>query len=238
MNTRSSNKYPTFRMNIGQAICYLFITGVLSYEHIKLEDPLDLIYEESWPYPPNQHENLANKLNEHQNHAYNSQALDLLEFLSLFSNDSSSNAVTTSSYKDTNFKHFSTSHNSISNQSNKTRENLDSTTARINTTKYELSVKTDTIKNKTIQTSPYKTEANTSKIIIFSSTKNSEKIKLYTALKKLNDTLDRSNGVNNLNQTSCLNCSDIKGLNECKTFEDNEMAELINLFCCQCSPSM
>ena len=149
MNTRSSNKYPTFRMNIGQAICYLFITGVLSYEHIKLEDPLDLIYEESWPYPPNQHENLANKLNEHQNHAYNSQALDLLEFLSLFSNDSSNNAVTTSSYKDTNFKHFSTSHNSISNQSNKTRENLDSTTARINTTKYELSVKTDTIKNKT-----------------------------------------------------------------------------------------
>ena len=238
-------------MNIKVLIWHLLAINVLSYEHLKLEDPLDLIYEESWPYPPSQDENFiknASKQNEYQKYVYNNQALSLLEFLNLINNESSK-SITKTKYKDINFSQYAskpTFELVIFNQSNKTKENLDfnsTTTAQIkNTTEFSKTKLLLTTNSKikfntttTILFSFRRTEINASKIIKFSnSTRNPERIKLYSKLKKLNNTLD----VYSLNQTSCLNCSDIKDLNECKTFDDKDMAELINIFCCQCSPSM
>ena len=35
---------------------------------------------------------------------------------------------------------------------------------------------------------------------------------------------------------TCLNCLDIKNQLDCKTFEETELSELVNLLCCECNP--
>ena len=35
----------------------------------------------------------------------------------------------------------------------------------------------------------------------------------------------------------CINCMDIKESFECKKFEENELREIVNMFCCECKTS-
>lgn len=190
-------------------------------DHLKLINPLELIYKDNtWQQQNNRYENNVS--------SFNQQAKKLIRLISQKSNKKS-----TKSSRNQN----DLSLNNAINTSDKNNENFFTTemssfniepahsTSRVN------SIKKITTVNYDMQDKTRLSEMElTTKLNLVNSKRKCQKI---NHPKNENENMRIESSLNP--SYKCINCVDIKGSFECKRFEENELREIINMFCCECS---
>ena len=187
-------------------------------DHLKLINPLELIYKDNtWQQQNNRYENNV--------FSFNKQAKKLLRLIS-----QKSNKKTTKSTRNQN----DLSLNNVINTSDTKNENFFTTemsSFNIEPEKKSNSVKKITTVNYDLQDKTRLSEMElTTKLNLVNSKRKCQKI---NHLKNENENMRIESSLNL--SYKCINCVDIKGSFECKRFEENELREIINMFCCECS---
>lgn len=120
----------------------------------------------------------------------------------------------------------------IKTRSTMSANNTTTTSSRTLATNTNLSITTlkymlNTITNIYLTTTR---STSTTTSTITSLNKNSDKYE--SIINKINET----HLIHNKKLIDCLNCSELKDNSECDQFEDYDMHQLVNVFCCECNP--
>lgn len=110
---------------------------------------------------------------------------------------------------------------------------------------YHVSTKANQVLTSRLITSSNSLTQTSSNSMISSSSKKSSTLNTIkpeeslSTLSKHDSLLIRLNSsklIKNNNLIECLNCSELKDKSECEDFEDYDMMQLVNIFCCECNP--
>ena len=230
------------KMDLRLFVCLIFFLAFNSIhlqivltdvERMKLIHPLELIYKDkSWQQNNNLHENVS----------FNNQAKNLLEYSKHIR--TGTKTVKQKINKGTNtmktFK-FSRKQSSFATTDPTILKSLlEMTSRKQKKTSTENTIPQDllTPNGNTYGFNTNEANGNLKRTSITRSpidlVEECKKIKFATPHSVVNNEI--ANG-HDASSFSCVNCMEIKSLLDCKTFEDNELSELVNVFCCQCSPS-
>jgi hypothetical protein len=186
--------------------------------HLKLINPLELIYKDNtWQQQNNRYESNVS--------SFNQQAKKLLRLIA-----QNYNKKSTKSSRNQNNLSF----NNIVNTSDSKNEKF--LTTEMSSINIEPSYSTSRVNS--IKRINYDMQDKTSLSEMELTTKpnlvnSKRKFQKINHLKNENENMRIESTLNP--SYKCINCVDIKGSFECKRFEENELREIINLFCCECS---